>query len=174
MEHVRTMTHRTSVTHGTRPRAPVTVVPMSATTPQVPVVQRTFTQLLSCTRRGARLARLLATEQCRTWEVSPIVTERVEQMVAELAANAILHGRVQGRGFRLALTLDATTDIFRIAVSDARGDHLPVPASAARPEEEAESGRGLLVVTALADRWGTEPYPPAGKTVWAEVSHRRS
>ncbi|AWW39852.1 ATP-binding protein [Streptomyces cadmiisoli] len=146
---------------------------MSATTPQVPVVRRTFTQLLSSTRRGARLARLLAAEQCRTWEVAPTITERVVQIVAELAANAALHGRVQGRDFRLALTFNTTADTLRVAVSDARGDHLPVPVATARPDE-AESGRGLLLVTTLADRWGTEPYPPAGKTVWAEVSHQRS
>ncbi|XMA40480.1 hypothetical protein O1157_30225 [Streptomyces albogriseolus] len=36
------------------------------------------------------------------------------------------------------------------------------------------SGRGLLIVTALADRWGSEPYPPSGTTVWAEVSDRPS
>ncbi|MGW3253099.1 hypothetical protein ACWDCX_21355 [Streptomyces fungicidicus] len=33
-----------------------------------------------------------------------------------------------------------------------------------------ESGRVLLIVTALADRWGAEPYPPGGKTVWAECA----
>lgn len=31
----------------------------------------------------------------------------------------------------------------------------------------AEGGRGLLLVEALASRWGTTPYPPSGKTVWA-------
>ena len=31
-------------------------------------------------------------------------------------------------------------------------------------------GRGLLLVTALAGRWGVEPYPPGGKTVWAECT----
>ncbi len=35
-----------------------------------------------------------------------------------------------------------------------------------------ESGRGLLIVAALADRWGSEPYPPSGKTVWAECDFR--
>ncbi|MGW1809154.1 ATP-binding protein [Streptomyces sp. NPDC002078] len=146
---------------------------MKTTAPQLPAALHTFSQLLSSTRRGARLARLLATEQLRAWEVSPTVIERAEQIVAELAANAALHGRVQGRDFRLAFTLDTALGMLRIAVSDARGDHLPAPTTDARPdEEEAESGRGLLLVTALADRWGTEPYPPAGKTVWAELDCR--
>ncbi|MEV6740598.1 ATP-binding protein [Streptomyces sp. NPDC051104] len=144
---------------------------MSATTPQLPSTARTFTQQLSSTRRGARLARLLAYEQLRSWELSPTVTERAEQIVAELAANAVLHGRVQGRDFRLALTLDhPAAGVLRIAVTDARGDRLPTAVDDFVTTHDSETGRGLLLVTALADRWGTEPYPPGGKTVWAELS----
>lgn len=49
------------------------------------------------------------------------MTERAEQIVPELAANAALHGRVQGRDFRPALTLDTTTGLLRIAVTNAKG-----------------------------------------------------
>ncbi|AXL93561.1 hypothetical protein C4J65_30155 [Streptomyces sp. CB09001] len=126
----------------------------------------------SSTRRGARLARLLTCEQLRTWRVSPDVADRAEQIVAELAANAALHARVQGRDFRLALTHDSAAGILRVAVTDARGDQLPSPgADFLRPPDD-ESGRGLLIVAALADRWGSEPYPPSGKTVWAECDFR--
>ncbi|NIL50946.1 ATP-binding protein [Streptomyces sp. 2BBP-J2] len=142
---------------------------MNVSMPHTPTTARSFAQQLSSTRRGARLARLLATAEFRAWKVSPSVAERAEHIVAELAANAALHGRVQGRDFRLALDLDAATGTLRIEVSDAHGDRQPWPAAV--PEEEAESGRGLLLVDALANRWGTEPYPPSGKTVWAEVSH---
>ncbi|WAL98371.1 ATP-binding protein [Streptomyces sp. Je 1-369] len=140
---------------------------MNTSTPQLPASQHAFTQLLSSTRRGARLARLLATEQLRTWPVPPSVTERAEQIVAELAANAVLHGRIQGRDFRLALTLDTTVRTLRIEVTDARGDQLPLPTG--KPETPQESGLGLYLVAALADRWGTEPYPPSGKSVWAKI-----
>lgn len=142
---------------------------MNVSMPHTPTTARSFAQQLSSTRRGARLARLLTAAEFRAWEVSPSVAERAEHIVAELAANAALHGRVQGRDFRLALDLDAATGTLRIEVSDAHGDRQPWPAAV--PEEEAESGRGLLLVDALANRWGTEPYPPSGKTVWAEVSH---
>ncbi|MFI2426221.1 ATP-binding protein [Streptomyces sp. NPDC018955] len=141
---------------------------MSTTTPQLPAAVRTFTQQSSSTRRGARLARLLIYEQLRTWQVSPGVTDRAEQIVAEPAANAALHGRVQGRDFRLTLPHNPTAGVLRIAVSDARGERLPSPAGNVVTPSDDESGRGLLIVTALADRWGTEPYPPGGKTVWAE------
>jgi anti-sigma regulatory factor (Ser/Thr protein kinase) len=143
---------------------------MNATTPQPTAAVHTFTQLLSSTRRGARLARLLAAEQLRAWLVSPGVTERAEQIVAELAANAALHGRVSGRDFRLTLTLDTTAGLLRIAVIDARGEHLPSPPAQCGMPLDTESGRGLLLVAALADRWGVEPYPPGGKAVWAECA----
>jgi anti-sigma regulatory factor (Ser/Thr protein kinase) len=152
---------------------------MTTTMPQPAATVRTFTQLLSSTRRGARLARLLASGQLHAWEVSPTVTERAEQVVAELAANAALHGRVQARDFRVTLALDTTSGVLRIAVTDARGDRpLPtdVPPDPHQPHALdapiLESGRGLVLVSALADRWGTEPYQPAGKTVWAELDDR--
>ncbi|MDT0616829.1 ATP-binding protein, partial [Streptomyces sp. DSM 40712] len=50
--------------------------PMNTTAHQHAPTVRTFAQLLSSTRRGARLARLLAVGQLMSWEVSPGVTER--------------------------------------------------------------------------------------------------
>ncbi|MFJ2773295.1 ATP-binding protein [Streptomyces sp. NPDC087300] len=122
-----------------------------------------FTILLSATRRGARLARLLTREQLRSWG-TPF--EDGEQIVAELANNAVLHGHVPGRSFRLVLTL-AATDTLRIEVTDARAEELP--REAGLPVADAESGRGLFLVEAYADRWGTEPGPAPCKTVWAEI-----
>ncbi|MDT9689817.1 ATP-binding protein [Streptomyces sp. P9(2023)] len=146
---------------------------MHTTTPHQLTAVRAFTQRLSSTRRGARLARLLVAERLTAWEVSPGVAERTEQIVAELAANAILHGRVQGRDFQVAVSFTPVTGALRLAVTDARGERLPVvrtDSEASRPD--GESGRGLLLVAALADRWGAEPYPPSGKTVWAEIGLR--
>ncbi|KAK1183194.1 ATP-binding protein [Streptomyces sp. NBS 14/10] len=137
------------------------------TTPQLPATAHSFTQRLSSTRRGARLARLLAAEQLRTWPVSPDIAERAELIVGELAANAALHGRVQGRDFRLTLTLDEAAGPLRIEVTDTRGEKLPVLQPPPPPDHE--SGRGLLLVAALADRWGTVPNEPVGKTAWAAL-----
>ncbi|MDN3271595.1 ATP-binding protein [Streptomyces sp. MA15] len=123
---------------------------------------RNFSLQLSSTPRGARLARLLATEQLRAWGLPP---HPAELLVGELAANAVTHGRVPGRDFRLLLYV--VGDTLRIEVTDTRGDRLPRPQHSAA--EDAESGRGLLLVDALADRWGVVPGPPPRKTVWAEV-----
>jgi anti-sigma regulatory factor (Ser/Thr protein kinase) len=122
---------------------------------------RQFGIQLSATRRGARLARLLAVEQLRSWELTA-VAEAAAQVVAELTANAVTHGRVPGRDFRLALL--ATDAALRIEVTDTRGDRLPV---VGRPTDAA-SGRGLVIVEALADRWGVTSGPVPRKTVWAE------
>jgi anti-sigma regulatory factor (Ser/Thr protein kinase) len=123
---------------------------------------RNFSVQLSPTPRGARLARLLATEQLRCWEL-PLDPAR--QLVAELAANAATHGRVPGRDFRL--TLYVIGDTLRIEVTDTCGDRLPHPQG---PASDAESGRGLVLVEALADRWGVTPGLHPRKTVWAEVN----
>ncbi|KUL48823.1 hypothetical protein ADL22_09155 [Streptomyces sp. NRRL F-4489] len=118
-----------------------------------------FRVQLSATRRGARLARLLGVEQLRSWGLP---FEDPAQVISELAANAVSHGRVPGRDFRLVLAADA--DTLSIGVTDARGDRIPVQQA---PADE-ESGRGLLIVGALASRWGTVRGPFPCKTVWAE------
>ncbi|MFI9611218.1 ATP-binding protein [Streptomyces sp. NPDC052023] len=122
---------------------------------------RNFSVLLSPTPRGARLARLLATEQLDTWQM-PL--DPAEHIVAELANNAAIHGRVPGRSFRLLLYVVGTT--LRIEVTDTRGDQLPRP-QPTTPDSEA--GRGLTLVAALANRWGVTQGLPPRKTVWAEL-----
>jgi hypothetical protein len=84
--------------------------------------------------------------------------------VAELAANAASHGRVSMRDFRL--TLHLAGDILRIEVADTRGERLP---ELQRPAPDSESGRGLLLVDALAERWGVAEGRFPRKTVWAEL-----
>ncbi|MDX3055741.1 ATP-binding protein [Streptomyces sp. NE06-03E] len=127
------------------------------------VPTRQFTVLLSPTRRGARLARLLTVAHLGDWGLP---TEPAANIVAELAANAAVHGRVSGRDFRLGLTVHRDT-LLRIEVTDTRGERLPLALGAAA--DDAESGRGLLIVGALADRWGVDVGPAPRKTVWAEL-----
>ncbi|MFJ9660800.1 ATP-binding protein [Streptomyces griseoflavus] len=122
---------------------------------------RNVTMLLSSTPRGARLARLLAVDALRDWGLPD---ERASHVVAELAANAATHGRVPGRSFRLTLYVVGTT--LRIEVTDTRGDLSPV---LREPGDGGESGRGLLLVEALADRWGVTEGRFPRKTVWAEL-----
>jgi len=140
-------------------------------TPHVGAPAGTFTQLLSSTRRGARLARLLAVTALHTWGAPPDLTERAELVVAELASNAVLHGLVPGRCFRLTLALDRSAGRLRIEVTDARGDLRPLPRPATpTPDALVTAGRGLALVTALTDHWDCVPFPPSGKTVRAVLT----
>ncbi len=134
---------------------------MNQQTQAAEIVQN-FSTLLSSTPRGARLARLLAVDTLRSWGLPH---ERASHVVAELAANAATHGRLPGRSFRLTLYVIGGT--LRIEVTDTRGERMPEPHV---PDPDAESGRGLQLVEALADRWGvTEGWFPR-KTVWAELA----
>ncbi|MBP2585414.1 anti-sigma regulatory factor (Ser/Thr protein kinase) [Streptomyces sp. PvR006] len=143
---------------------------MNHPTPQLGSLTCGFTQLLSSTRRGARLARLLTVSALQSWECPHALTERAEQVVAELAANAVVHGHVPGRDFRLALRFEPTATLVRVEVTDARGERLP--RGAARPVPLPTGGYGLTLVAALADHWETVPHPPGGKTVRATLTAR--
>ncbi|GAA2963164.1 ATP-binding protein [Streptomyces enissocaesilis] len=129
-----------------------------------------FSVLFATTEHGAHTARLAA-ERALVPHLPPDTgtTDAARLIIAELTANAALHGRVRGRKARLDLTLDPTCLL--VEVTDARGDHLPAPP----PDSEAgdgEGGRGLLLVEALADGWGWRPHHPGGKTVWAVLVTR--
>ncbi|MGW6137389.1 ATP-binding protein [Streptomyces sp. NPDC055140] len=146
---------------------------MNQALPQLIYPARTFAQQFSSTPRGARLARLLTVTELHSWRVLPDLTERAELVVAELAANAVLHGRVPGRDFRLALAYAPPAQHLRIEVTDARGDRQPRP-PAHEPTSVEAGGRGLLLVAALADTWDCVPYPPSGKTVRALLTASRT
>ncbi|MFJ8624617.1 ATP-binding protein [Kitasatospora sp. NPDC093550] len=141
-------------------------------TPEAATPLREFAMRFSSTPRGARLARRLVSHRLDGWGYgydSPL-NETLTLITAELAANAVRHGRVPGRDF--AVRLAEHPDALRIEVSDTRAERTP-PTAPPAPPADAESGRGLLLVAALADGWGTSPRSAApGKTVWAECRRR--
>nr|WP_306297926.1 ATP-binding protein [Streptomyces sp. 13-12-16] len=105
------------------------------------------------------------------WDRGGEYLNAAELVVGELAANAVTHGRVPGRDFLLTMALvlppEGGSGTLRITVADSRGERLPMPVPAPCPD--GEHGRGLVLVGALALRWGVLPRFPAGKTVWAEL-----
>jgi anti-sigma regulatory factor (Ser/Thr protein kinase) len=131
-----------------------------------------FAMSFTSTPRGARLARLFVAHCLDAWghPYDSEVNETLTLIAAELSANAVRHGRVPGRDFHVRLAAEAGA--LRLEVSDTRGERRPAVVAAADPE--AESGRGLLLVTALADDWGvTDRRGAPGKTVWATLGTRR-
>ncbi|HEU0132708.1 MAG TPA: ATP-binding protein [Mycobacteriales bacterium] len=84
----------------------------------------------------------------------------VALVVSELVTNAVLHGVGD-------VVLDVTVDdrAVRVEVADAAPTLAP-PREAA---PDGESGRGLLLVSRLARRWGVRPEG-RGKVVWADLA----
>ncbi|MBQ0825755.1 ATP-binding protein [Streptomyces tagetis] len=140
--------------------------------PRPPVTVRMFRQRFSSTPFGARLARHLVAVQLDVWGIphGSALSDTAAVIVGELAANAVTHGRVPGRDFEVCLV--HTPDVpLRIEVSDSRGECRPPGVDRLVPPAPlGEAGRGLVLVAALADRWGVRDRPAGpGKTVWAEV-----
>ncbi|MFB7546919.1 ATP-binding protein [Streptomyces sp. NPDC056154] len=145
--------------------------PSTPETAQAPVTVGVFVQRFSSTPRGARLARRLLLHQLDAWGVphGSGASDTAAVLVAELTANAVTHGRVPGRDFEVTAKLLGRT--LRIEVSDTRGELRPPAPGVPRPAMPplAETGRGMLLVEALADRWDVLDRVPVGKTVAAEL-----
>lgn len=122
------------------------------------------TRLFDRRRTTPGAARMFVAETLTQWSR----TERLDDVrlcACELTTNAILHGASAGGLVLVRVTLD---DIqIRVEVHDS-GDARPrrrhVPAI-------AENGRGLLLVSTLADDWGVEERLGPGKCVWAVFQH---
>ncbi|MBA2945318.1 ATP-binding protein [Streptomyces himalayensis] len=89
--------------------------------------------------------------------------EHAALLASELCTNALLHGCLRDRLFRVETSLSGKT--LRVAVTDPRGERLPNPRVSSADDQ---FGRGLLIVCALADRWAVEKLT-VGKTVWTEL-----
>ncbi|MFF7333668.1 ATP-binding protein [Streptomyces sp. NPDC008150] len=142
------------------------------TTSQVepPLDVHEFTHTFPTTRLGASLARLAAVAQLDDWGVpfGSTLSDTVALIVAELAANVVRHGRVPGRNFGLRLRYERATAVARVEVSDTHPLR-PDPATVVMADADADGGRGLALVAALADDWGVEDRTGPGKTVWAQT-----
>lgn len=114
-------------------------------------------------RRSVPLAREFARTVLAEWDLERRADD-VLLCVSELATNALLHGVPPGREYRLHLSL-GEGGLLRVEVHDSGDGEPRVPVQDAAAEEEC--GRGLLLVSALADKWGVGERNP-GKIVWCE------
>jgi anti-sigma regulatory factor (Ser/Thr protein kinase) len=92
------------------------------------------------------------------------VRDTVVLLVSELVSNAVQHGGPHGPDSTLCLEVETRPDRVRVGVTDA-GAGEPRPGNGAI---DRSSGRGLLLVEALASSWGCDRLP-VGKTVWFEL-----
>jgi len=112
------------------------------------------------TPHSARAARRFVGATLQAWGRGDLVDDAM-LVSAELAANAVVHARSE---FEVVLT-QRNDGVVRIAVRDASA---APPVSAAAPWP-VPSGRGLVLVGALSERWGHEMLE-GGKLVWAEFA----
>lgn len=107
---------------------------------------------------SATAARHFAERTLAAWGIgSRVDTARL--LVSELVINSVLHA-----GTDTELVLEAGPSVLRVEVADGSVERPVVQ----RPGPSASSGRGLLILDDLADRWGVE-VGERGKTVWFEL-----
>jgi anti-sigma regulatory factor (Ser/Thr protein kinase) len=112
--------------------------------------------------QGVRRTRTFLRQWLHTWELAPM-SETMELLGSEVVTNALVHGDSD-----VDIHVRRYPDRIRVEVRDT--DPSPaVPVFLSASEEEAEGGRGLVIVSALASAWGNSPSG-RGKTVWFEIA----
>jgi anti-sigma regulatory factor (Ser/Thr protein kinase) len=103
-------------------------------------------------------ARRFVADVLRQWRLEDVV-HQVTLMASELVTNSVLHTSEE-----LELTICADDERLHVEVVD-HSERLP---TVQHPDADAPGGRGLLIIEAVADRWGVD-VRAAGKAVWFEV-----
>jgi anti-sigma regulatory factor (Ser/Thr protein kinase) len=100
----------------------------------------------------------------REWRLKYMADE-AQMLVSELLTNAVKASwSPQGAGL-IDLRLLANYERLLIEVWDRNPDD-PMPR---RPDAEAESGRGFMVIEAMAHAWGYQRINPGLKVVWCKL-----
>lgn len=101
-------------------------------------------------------------ERLRQWGVGEPVHDDVALVISELFTNALVHTD----STEITCRLQTTAETVYLAITDQ--GHGTVGPQVREPD--AESGRGLLLVNALAELWGVSNEHGHGRTVWAILS----
>jgi anti-sigma regulatory factor (Ser/Thr protein kinase) len=107
--------------------------------------------------RSASLARAIVRDALPGVSLSTV--ETAQMLASELATNAVLHARSM-----LVMHVSVAEDRLWVGVEDLSPDY-PLPR---QPSADAEDGRGLMLLDALASAWGWA-RTPVGKQVWFEL-----
>jgi anti-sigma regulatory factor (Ser/Thr protein kinase) len=90
----------------------------------------------------------------------------LELVVAELMTNAIRHTPSGGPGGSFTMTIRHTPRWARLEITDSGDGQWLVPPG----DGTAEDGRGLVIVTMLADRFGRQADAGRSQVTWAEAA----
>ncbi|WP_346434238.1 ATP-binding protein [Streptomyces pyxinae] len=120
-----------------------------------------YSKTLPREAESATAARELVRSALTAWHLDHL-TENATLVITELVSNAVDHGRLPS--IRVIVNRPAE-DRVRLAVVD-RSKVIPMM----RTESNGDQirGRGLMIVDALTECWGTEMYR-WGKQVWGEL-----
>ncbi|MCX5501101.1 ATP-binding protein [Streptomyces sp. NBC_00053] len=126
----------------------------------------TYSEIFPCQPSTAETGRKLVRDVLGIWNLDDLA-DRAELVITELIANASRHTPCPE--IRLVVGRPSATRV-RVGIVDEEPSRLPVLSHAG---EEDESGRGLLLIDAVADRWGCDLQRSGrrlrGKEVWAEL-----
>ena len=138
--------------------------PTRSASPPLPVGQPQCRIPLMADLTAASAARSVVEDAIRAWRV-PVDVDVALLLTSELVTNAVTHGAPTAGTFVL-LTIAREAACLRVDVHDGSGD-LPVLDTGLIDQgpAEAETGRGLLLVTSLSAEWGFY-RTPAGKAVY--------
>jgi anti-sigma regulatory factor (Ser/Thr protein kinase) len=112
------------------------------------------------TAPSIQASRHVVLELLRAWG-APQDRDDAALLVTELVANVIDHV-----GGEACLTLELTASQGRLLIGVLDGSS--VPPVVQELSQDRPRGRGLLMVQAIADRWGSEDHR-GGKRVWFEL-----
>jgi len=110
---------------------------------------------------AAHRAREFIADFCSAAKLPPSLCQDAALLVSELVTNAVIHGRTTA-----TVEVHRPADTLRVTVRD---DNPSLPAVGDAPDLNTESGRGLLIVSKTASRWGIEAGDD-GKTIWFELA----
>lgn len=116
---------------------------------------------------SVRSARRFVATVLQPWEFAGLADD-ICLCVSELASNALVHGTSPGHGFLVRLAIE--DGFVRLEVHDSRSRLDDRQLQVRHPAPSSASGRGLLIVDALADGWGVEDREPFGKVVWSRFN----
>jgi anti-sigma regulatory factor (Ser/Thr protein kinase) len=111
--------------------------------------------------QGVRRARQFLREWLRSVQLADM-SDAAELLASEVITNALVHGDTD-----VDIHVRRYPERVRVEVRDS-DPHLALPTPVALNNDEAEGGRGLLIVSAMASAWGNSPSG-RGKTVWFEL-----
>lgn len=88
-------------------------------------------------------------------------------LTSEVVTNAVIHSASGKDGGKFDIAVMVGTDLVRIEIGDSGGTGVPVPQER-DAFDIADHGRGLDLVEALSQRWGTSERD-YGRVVWFEL-----